>query len=220
MKYKTVIFDVDGTLFDTSQGIFDCIRFVLESMKYPQLEEQQLRKFIGPSVFDSFMGICGMSSEEAQKATQIYRSSYVDKFIGCSRLYDGMDVLLKELKSNGVKIGIATMKTGPQIEKLLDIFNLTEVFDSVSYAVPSGKKSKSDIINEVLEATGTAPENAVMIGDSIYDGIGAEKSDVDFIAVSYGFGITCELQLKDAKTDYVYFAENVKQLSQYLASAC
>ncbi|MBR3988304.1 MAG: HAD-IA family hydrolase [Clostridia bacterium] len=217
MKYKTVIFDVDGTLFDTSQGIFSCIQFVLDSMNYPQLEVDKLRKFIGPPVYDSFMAICGMSSEEAKKATQLYRSSYVEKFISFSKLYDGMADLINELKNNGVKIGIATMKTGPQIEKLLDIFNLTETFDSVSFAVPSGKKSKSDIINEVLDATATGPEDAVMIGDSIYDGVGASSSAVDFIAVSYGFGINSEQQLKDTDTEYVCFADSVKMLSEYLS---
>ncbi len=217
MKYKTVIFDVDGTLFDTSQGIFSCIQFVLDSMNYPQLEADKLRKFIGPPVYDSFMAICGMSSEDANKATQLYRSSYVEKFIVFSKLYEGMDELIKELKSSGVKIGIATMKTELQIKKLLEIFDLSDTFDSVSFAVPSGKKSKSDIINEVLDATATAPMDAVMIGDSVYDGVGANSSAVDFIAVSYGFGISSEQQLKDTGTEYVCFADSVKMISEYLS---
>lgn len=80
-----------------------------------------------------------MSSEDANKATQLYRSSYVEKFIVFSKLYEGMDELIKELKSSGVKIGIATMKTELQIKKLLEVFDLSDTFDSVSFAVPSGK---------------------------------------------------------------------------------
>lgn len=217
MRYKTVIFDVDGTLFDTSPGIYKCIRFVLKSMNYPEPEEKQLRKFIGPPVFESFSKICKMSDEEAQRATQMYRSAYVERFIGFSKLYEGMDGLLKKLKSNGVKTGIATMKTQPQINRLLEIFNLATGFDSVSAASPDIKKSKADIINEVLRETGTVCKDAVMIGDSLYDALGAKQAGTDFIAVSYGFGITSEQQLKDAEADYNYFAQNVELLCKSLS---
>lgn len=216
MKYKTVIFDVDGTLFDTSPGIFRCINFVLKSMQYPVLEENELRKFIGPPVYESFTRICKMSAEEAERATQMYRSSYVEKFIGLSELYEGMDILLKKLKSDGAKICIATMKTDTQIERLLDIFNLSEAFDVVASASTNVKKSKSDIINEALKATKTSCKDAVMIGDSLYDALGAKQAGTDFIAVSYGFGITSGQQLKEAGVDYVCYTSSVNELYKYL----
>lgn len=217
MKYRTVIFDVDGTLFDTSPGIFKCIEFVLKNMHYDSIDEKELRKFIGPPVYESFLNICKMTDKEAETATQMYRSAYVEQFIGLSKLYDGIEALLKKLKSEGVKLCIATMKTQPQIEKLLSIFNLTDTFDVVASASVNVKKSKSDIINEVLKATNTGCKDAVMIGDSIYDAVGAKQSGTDFVAVSYGFGISSEQQLKDAEMEYNYYAGNVEMLCEYLS---
>ena len=216
MKYSTVIFDVDGTLFDTSEGIFECIEYVVEKMNYPKVERSLLSKFIGPPVYESFSKICGMNEEDANIATKMYREMYVKEFVAKSKLYDSMEDLLAFLKENGVKVAIATMKTQPQIDKLLEITDMSGTFDSVRGADTVIKNTKADLIKLVLSDLGENPENAVMVGDTLSDGKGASIAKTDFIAVTYGFGITDEAAISNSEVDYVLCADSVNEIKDFL----
>ncbi len=186
--YKCVIFDADGTLFDTSEGICECINYVLNLQKMKLLSKSELVKFIGPPVFQSFKKICKISDEEARKLTQMYRTYYVNEFYKKSILYFGMIDFLKELKENKIITGIATMKTQEQIDKLLEYQKVDQYFDLVS-GVSEGISKKEDLILKVINNFHISTTNdVVMIGDTILDEKSAFNIKIDFVGVSYGFG--------------------------------
>lgn len=215
MKYKTVIFDVDGTLFDTSGGIFNCINYVLTELGLETLQNSVLRKFVGPPVDLSFQKICGMNAALAEKAAALYRKYYVEQFVSQSVLYNGMLELLILLKENNIKTGIATMKTQPQADKLIDLFHLGQFFDCVAGVDLKHKLPKSGIIKNVLKAVGCANgAHAVMIGDTASDGEGARVAGVDFIGVTYGFGISGPDDVTDIPCSLL--ADTVQEIKAFL----
>lgn len=191
MKYSTIVFDMDGTLSDTSPGVFAGVRRTLAILGRPQLSEERLRTFIGPPTADSFQRECGMTREQAVEATLLFRDYYSVTGVYDSKLYEGMQELLKLLKSAGAKVTVATLKPEDEAENLLRKENALEYFDAVSGSGPLGVSRKEDtIINGLTRAGVYSLDGVLMVGDSEYDAIGAEKVGVDFCAARYGFGLT------------------------------
>lgn len=192
--YNCVIFDIDGTLFDTSEGIFECINFVLREKDFPELPEEKLKRFIGPPIMESFQKYCGFSYEFAKELTEMYRNYYVKTYIRKSYMYSGMKELLDQMKAKNVKVTIATLKTQIQIDALLKNENLSLYFDLVCGVAPN-RRNKMELINYIADQLKIEKRKMVMIGDSILDAEGARKAGVDFVGVTYGFGLKEENDL-------------------------
>lgn len=193
--YNCIIFDVDGTLFDTSEGIFECINFVLREKKFPELSEEELKRFIGPPIIESFQKYCGFSHELANELTEMYRNYYVETYIKKSYMYSGMKELLDQVKAKNIKVAIATLKTQIQIDTLLKNKNLSIYFDLVCGAAPN-RRNKVDLINYIANQLKIEAREMVLVGDSVLDAEGARKAGVDFIGVTYGFGLKKENDLR------------------------
>ncbi len=187
--YNCVIFDVDGTLFDTSEGIFECVNFVLREKNL-----HKLKRFIGPPIMESFQRYCGFSHDCAKELTEMYRNYYVKTYIKKSYMYPGMKALLDQMKAKNVKVTIATLKTQIQIDTLLKNENLGLYFDLVCGAAPN-RKNKVDLINYIANQLMIKTGTMVMVGDSVLDAEGARKAGIDFIGVTYGFGLKEENDL-------------------------
>ncbi len=188
MKYRNVIFDLDGTLLDTSRGIIESIQYTIAQTGMRELSEQELMAFMGPPLTGSFEKICGCSEEEAQQATGIFRSHYQKGAVFHAKPYDGIAELCRKLRELGMKIGVATNKPGRFAVPLIQKFGLDKYIDPVFGADESGKLSKSDLIRLCTEAMGGSQADTVLIGDTVNDSAGAERAGVAFIAVTYGFG--------------------------------
>ncbi|MDL2307007.1 HAD hydrolase-like protein [Desulfovibrio sp. OttesenSCG-928-C06] len=195
VKYETVIFDMDGTMLDSAPGILKSMRHTIHQMGYPEPPQSELRKFLGPPLRFSFEHVVGMDSETAAQAVKIYRAHYAENGIQDCALYPGVDSLLRDLQKAGVKVCLATSKIAVMAQKILVNFNLTDVFYYTEESTGAETNpSKSAKVAKVLEVTGTAPERAVMIGDTKYDAASASENKVPFIGVLYGYGTREEMR--------------------------
>ena len=186
--FRGVLFDLDGTLLDTAEGVLASVQYTIETMGYPSLPDEILRAFIGPPVKQSLIRAYGISEEEAQKATQVFRGRYKEHDLFRAVPYPGIPELLKRLRSGGFLIGVATLKREDYAISLLEHFGIAALCDSICGSDFDSKMSKCDVILKCLQKLQLAAHDAVLIGDTASDGEGARLAGVPFIAVTYGFG--------------------------------
>lgn len=178
---KIAIFDVDGTLVNTHDGIVHTIQDVLQEFGLSYAGDYD--RWIGPPVKKSFMELCGLDENRAEEATLLYRKKYIEKYITESFLYPGMKYVLDGLNENGIRLAVATMKTGPQVEKLFSYLGIFDYFDVIRNAREDGSLSKAQMIADIKGS-----DEDYMIGDTDGDRSAAEKAGSKFIGVTYGFG--------------------------------
>lgn len=188
-RYKSVIFDVDGTLLDTSEGILAAVGYTIEQFGLQPLDENTIKSFIGPPIQNSFKRIFGFDDEKIMQMAAVFRDRYKEVDLFKAKPYDGIYDVFESLKANGIKPAIATYKRQDYAQMLLKHFRFDEYTDILFGSDFDGKLKKQDIIGLALKETGiTNYSEAVMVGDSDNDAVGAEKIGTDFIGVTYGFG--------------------------------
>lgn len=213
-RYDVVLFDLDGTLCETGEGIRNSIRHALGEMNRPVPPEDILRKFIGPPLWDSYRDFCGMDDREAEEGVRRFRAYYNETGWLQTRLYDGMAQLLPDLGRAGVRVATATSKPESAARRILDHMGVLPCFQAVVGSLPDGARSlKKELIPYAMEQCGTAPgDRVVMVGDTHFDARGAAQCAVDFIGVLYGYGTREELTGQGATV----LARDVDQLRRYL----
>jgi len=192
-KYDIALFDLDGTLSESAEGILECVKIAFREMKRELPDEKTLAGFIGPPMTDSLKR-CGFSEEDAQKGLQIYKKNYIEKGIYKNKVYSGMYETLQTLKDNGVLLAVATSKYQPFSDRIIKMLKLENYFDFVggSSGTPE-RHSKIQVIRYVLDHLGR-DKKAVMIGDTKFDAEGAFMAKVDFIGCLYGYGSREEME--------------------------
>ncbi len=195
-----LIFDLDGTLSDNSQGIIGGVKYTLGRYGKPIPPEHELRKFIGPPLSQSFENYCGFSHDEAKNAVNVYRQYYRSGGILENVLYDDVDNMLKGLKKLGKKMYIATSKPEEFARKIISTFELEEFFDYICGSSFDGSRElKRDVIKYVIDKFGIDRDRSLMIGDRRHDVEGASELDISAMGVLYGFGSREELTCAGAK---------------------
>ena len=187
MATKSILFDLDGTLTDSGEGIMKCALLALNHYGIDVPDMNVLRSFVGPPLWDSFVRF-GIKPEEADNAVEVYRSRYltVGKFENFP--YPGIHDLLRKLKADGHNLYVATSKPEPTAIEIIEYFQLAEFFNIVCGATYDGTRgSKADVIAYLLSQCGQI-ENIVMVGDTAYDVIGAKAHGIPTIGVSWGYG--------------------------------
>lgn len=212
-SYKAIIFDLDGTLLDTTQGVIEAVKATIDELKLSMPEYETLKKFVGPRMQDSFEKYFNMDSKKALECANIFRRNYKN-FLFSANLYDGALELLKNLKKENYKIAIATNKSHENAISILDKFEILNECDFALGSDLEGKLTKADIIKRCLKELGVSNKEAVMIGDSSADSTGAQIVDMDFIALTYGFGFKNENDLKTIQ--HTKMCNNIQELSTYL----
>lgn len=187
---RAVLFDLDGTLLDTSEGIVDSASFAVSQLGYDPLPMEALLKFVGPPIQNSLMSYLGLTEEEAQKGANIFRDYYKTKALFKARLYPGIMDLLKQLKAQGKKIGVATYKREDYAMDLLRHFGIAELCDVIHGADNNNSLTKADIVEMCIKEIGVPKSNIVLVGDTDHDAKGAQNAGIGFIAVTWGFGYT------------------------------
>jgi Predicted phosphatases len=207
--YDLIIFDLDGTLTNSEPGITSSVKYALEKMGQPVPDISILRKFIGPPQWHSFVHYCGLTQEQTAQAVKNYREIYEVSGAFQNKPYPGMIDFLEELRANGATLAVATTKPARITSRVLDYFDMTKYFAHVSGPDDSERSGdKSVLINSCLDACHVKPDRAVMIGDTVYDTVGARNSATNFIGVLYGFGTQEDMQAQGGKT----FARDIDEL--------
>ncbi|MBE5756712.1 MAG: HAD family hydrolase [Clostridiales bacterium] len=207
--YKNIFFDLDGTITDSKEGIINGIIYGLSKIGITDSVEN-LVKFIGPPLFDSFQTEYGVSPEQSRKAVEAYREYFKDKGIYENKMYPGAEELLKKLKADGYKLVLATSKPEPFALRILDYFDIAKYFDYAFGATFTPERAtKALVIKWGLDhIEGIKKEETVMVGDREHDMSGAKANGLDCIGVSYGYG--GEEELKECKATYI--AKNFDEL--------
>lgn len=188
-KYKAAIFDVDGTILDTTEGVLSAVKYTIGEMGFQPLSEERLLTFIGPPIQDSFAEAYRLEGQVLQVIATCFRNRYKDYDLLKAVPYEGIYEVFQALSDRGVKLAVATYKRQDYAETILRHFGFDR-YTNVLYGADHGNKlKKADIIRKCLGELGMGDgSGAVMVGDSSHDAIGAKETGIDFIGVAYGFG--------------------------------
>ncbi|GFH41884.1 phosphoglycolate phosphatase [Lactococcus hodotermopsidis] len=216
--YKAIIWDLDGTLIDTSLGIFNSVRYTEQKMNLIPLSDEKLVEYIGPKLLDSYVKQFSLNKITAEKAVVFHREYGNKKGIYESKVYPGIAEILKVLHKKGVKMAVATMKPEEMALKILTHFDLAQYFDEIIGMDSENTRNKKINIEIALNRMEVISNETLMIGDSEHDAKGASDTDVDFVAVTYGFGMKSEREILDSKAKFII--EGADDLNQLLTLTC
>ena len=188
--YALCIFDLDGTLLDTIDGLLDSINYTMEKQGFSPLQQSELKRLMGTPIQDIFRIVYHLEGQENADAVEIFRNHNRDN-PGCVSVYPGMDELLSDLQKAGCRVALSTMKPKETAERMLIDAGLIQYFDLVMGKGDNAAVSKASMINDALSCFHLNLSEAVFVGDSEHDRLGAEMTGIDFVGVTYGYGF-CE----------------------------
>lgn len=205
MKYKYILFDLDGTITESGPGIMNSVEYALNKMNREVGERDTLKKFIGPPLTESMEKYYGMSEEETLLGVKYYREYYAMKGIFENSVYEGLAETLESLKNEGYILAVATSKPEEYAKRIADKFDFAKYFAGIYGATMDGSLiRKADVIRYALDNLGVERKNydqVVMVGDRNNDIYGAKENGIQVIGVLYGYGDLAELQ--SAGADYI-----------------
>ncbi len=189
---KVILFDLDGTLTDSGEGILNCAALALEHFGLPVPSRQEMRVFVGPPLPDSFQRF-GVPADKTDEAIAVYRSRYltVGKFENFP--YPGIPELLARLHADGHRLFVATSKPEPTSVEILEHFGLAQYFEIICGATMDGTRSKkADVIAHLLSRL-SGDSEIIMVGDTAFDVLGAAAHHIPTIGVAWGYGLVADM---------------------------
>lgn len=184
---RSILFDLDGTLTDSGEGIINCAIYALEHFGLPIPSREELRVFVGPPLWDTFQKF-GVPKDRADEAVAVYRERYVPIGKFENHPYTGIEKLLSDLKAQGHKLYVATSKPEHMSIEILTKFGLADYFEIIAGAtLDRSRDEKSKVIAYLLEQIGDSGD-AIMVGDTSFDVEGAAAHNIPTIGVSWGYG--------------------------------
>lgn len=210
---KLIMFDLDGTLSESADGIRKCLILTLNEMGVDVPELNDYTKYIGPPMFTTLTGLCGLNEEQANEGVKIYIKHYIETGMYINRAYDGIPELLQKLRDKGKTVAVTTSKN----EKLaIDVLKHIGLYDYFDFICGSGldgtRKKKQEVIEYTVNKLKFDKKDCVMIGDTKFDAEGAAAAGCDFIGVLYGYGVKAQMEQLGARV----FASDVAQLGDIL----
>ncbi|MBO4877619.1 MAG: HAD hydrolase-like protein [Ruminococcus sp.] len=192
--YRTVLFDLDGTLTDSREGVINCLRHASDVMGFDMPEDTD--RFLGPPLQWSFRNLCGMDEEQSAEAVRVFRERYSTIGLFENRVYDGIPELLGRLRDNGISLHVATCKVDTYAERIMERFGLMQYFDIIGGAGIDGTRiEKHEVIDYVLSRAGITDRSSVlMLGDRLNDIAGAHRAGIDCLGALWGYGSREELE--------------------------
>jgi phosphoglycolate phosphatase len=182
-----VIFDLDGTLTDSAEGIVSSFRHALDQVGAAVPDGDLARRIVGPPMHHtlSAMGL----GEHADAAIAAYRADYSTRGWAMNSLFDGISLLLADLWSAGVRLAVATSKAEPTARRILAHFGLDQYFEVVAGASVDGiRATKADVLGHALAQLQPLPERVLMVGDRLHDVEGAAAHGIGAVVVGWGYG--------------------------------
>lgn len=208
---KAFLFDLDGTLTDSGEGIINCAAAALQHFGLPIPTKEELRVFVGPPLHETFLKF-GVKPEQIDEAIQVYRKRYIPIGMFENVPYPGIEKVLQSLKQAGHKLYVATSKPEGTSVEILEHFHLAHYFDRICGASNDlSRSTKEAVIAYLLEENGRG-DNMVMIGDTKFDVLGAKEHGIPTVGVAWGYG-KVEDMLEAGAEKIVYTME---ELQDYL----
>jgi phosphoglycolate phosphatase len=188
-----LLFDIDGTLTDPRQGILACFRHALDALGVKAPWDQELERFIGPPLRESFSAVL-RDPALVEQAVALYRERFAAKGMFENRVYPGIHGALEHLHRSGCRLFVATAKPGVFAERILEYFELRPFFSGVYGSEPDGRNgNKADLLAGLLKAESLLRGGTIMIGDRAHDVLGAKANGIFAVGVLWGFGSRKEL---------------------------
>ena len=211
--FDTILFDLDGTLTDSGLGITKAVQYALGQMGYEVPPRESLFSFIGPPLHKSFQRHYGMDEEMAVEAVRQFRV-YYNQMGGIleNEVYDGVRELLRDLKSAGKRLMIATSKPQAAAELVMHHFGLSEFVPEIVGGTDDTRNTKGKVIGYALREYGVNPDTAVMVGDREHDIHGAAENGIPAIGITWGYGDRAELEGAGAKAVFDTPEETVQYI--------
>ncbi|QYX32918.1 HAD family hydrolase [Sphaerospermopsis torques-reginae] len=200
MLFRTVLFDLDGTLTDPKPGITCCIQYALSELGYKPPDAEELLWCIGPPLKSSFSQLLQTSDDTLlEEAVLLYRSRFSTIGLFENSLYPQIPETLKIIRAAGYQTFVATSKPQIYAARIIEYFDLAPLFDGVYGSELDGNRSvKGDLISYIIERESLLASTVVMVGDRSHDIIGAKKNNITSIGVTYGYGSREELETHKA----------------------
>ena len=184
---QLVIFDLDGTLTDSAQGIVSSFRHALGEVGAVVPDGDLASRIVGPPMHHTLreMGL----GEDTDAAIAAYRADYSTRGWAMNRLFDGIAALLADLQAAGVRLAVATSKAEPTARRILAHFGLDGHFEVIAGAsVDGARATKSDVVAHALAQLHPLPDRVLMVGDRSHDVEGAAEHGIDTVVVGWGYG--------------------------------
>lgn len=195
---RKILFDLDGTLTDSGEGIMHCAELTLQHYGLPVPDRAELRSIVGPPLKDSFLRL-GIEKSELDNAVEFYRKHYVTVGQFENFPYPGIREVLAKLKQDGHKLYVATSKPEAMAQNILRHFELDGYFHIICGAVSDAQRStKEEVIAHLLTLLDNN-KDMVMVGDTIFDVKGAAYHGIPTVAVTWGYGVLEDMQAAGAK---------------------
>ncbi|MDO5336532.1 MAG: HAD-IA family hydrolase [Eubacteriales bacterium] len=194
--YRVILFDLDGTLTASGEGITKCVQYALEKSGIHEPDLKKLECFIGPPLMEQFRIHANMSEEEARQAVVWYRERYSVTGIYENRPYEGIPRLLSDLKEHGYILGVASSKPEHYVLQILEHFHIIDAFSVIVGSEMNGQRTrKAEVIREALRRLGPSisPCEVIMVGDKEHDVLGARECGIECVCAGYGYGTEEEL---------------------------
>lgn len=189
-RYRTLLFDLDGTLIDTRKGIMNSLRHTFDTLGLPQPDDPD--RFLGPPLPYSFRGFCGMNEEETSEAVRIFREKYSGEELFNAEVFGGITELLDALKERGYVLAVATCKVEKFAHLILDRFGISRYFNVIGGSTGT-RVIKAEVIAHVRRELGDPDiSQMLMIGDRDNDILGARAVGIDCLYALWGYGSSDE----------------------------
>lgn len=214
-QYTTVLFDLDGTLVDSGIGVTNSVAYALKKLGITPPPRNELFKFIGPPLMQSFSQFCGFGEEKTREAIVYYREYYNEHGINECTIYDGVLELLDSLKKKGYKLALATSKPEIYAVRVVNDKGIYPFLDYLASASTDEKTraTKEAVIEYALELCDEKDRSKIlMVGDRHFDINGARAYGLDSVGVTFGYGSYEEL--KEAGATYI--ADDVGEINDLL----
>lgn len=216
--YQTILFDLDGTLTDSKEGILKSLRYAIEKLGDPLPDEATLTKFIGPPLQDSFVEYCGYSPEKALRGIEVFRERYVPIGKFENRAAPGLVDLCKKLKAQGYVLALASSKPEELCVSICQRFGFAPSMTVLVGSPPVGDWSKSDVIRETVRRLHLEEQDkstVLMVGDRKFDVLGARECGIDCVGVEF-FGYAAPGEL--AESGAVAVVQTAEELEQFIVT--
>ena len=218
--FQYCLFDLDGTLTDSREGITKSAQYALQHFGIEEPDLKKLEPFIGPPLKDSFMEFYGFTEEQAEEAMKFYRERFAPIGIYENEVFEGIPEMLRHLHQNGQKLAVASSKPIGFVRQILQHFEIDGYFDVIVGSELDGTRStKEEVVEEALSQLGILElsdeekkKNCAMVGDRKFDIQGAKAYGLTGIGVSFGFA--GEGELKEEGADII--VDTVKALEEVL----